>query len=199
MHTLIKLLFAAATTLSGMWVLERSEDRILEMRESVSEVAPPVPSSPGVADTSDTSSVERGVAVQVEVSTTIPAPVVEPVGVAADCESWRAVFAWRGASIAAQQFFVDDGILARETGCGTDMLNESSGDSGICQINPIHNRPGWFGGQEFGPGGWLLALHGMTARQDLHSLGWVDACITLFEVCGRGPWTPPYSCEGNRL
>ena len=196
MHTIIKLIFAMLTTLAGMWVLSDSEERILEMRESVSEVAPPVPSSPWVADTSDTTVAVRGMAVEVVTTTTT---TTVPVGVAADCESWRRVFAHHGASEAAQEFFVDDGILARETGCGTDMLNESTNDSGICQINPIHNRPGWFGGHEFGPGGWLLALHGLVAGENVNDARWVDACITLYNVCGPGPWKPPYSCESNPL
>ena len=138
-----------------------------------------------------------GVQHVVGTTTTPPTTVASPIP--GDCGSWRRVFERRGASPEALEFFFDDGIIMRETHCGLDNLNESTGDSGICQINPIHNRSGWFGGVEFGAGGWLGNLHGLTARQNVDSVAWVDACVTLFEVCERGPWTPPYGCAGNPL
>lgn len=142
------------------------------------------------------------VGVQHQVAATIPPPSTTttlPVGVAGDCESWRAVFTAAGATPELLGFFIDDGILWRETRCGIDTLNEDTNDSGICQINPIHNRAGWFGGREFGDGGWLGELHDLTAGFDTNSPRWVDACITLFEVCGSGPWQPPYGCANRRL
>ena len=137
---------------------------------------------------------------QQQVAATTQPPATIPATVAGDCASWAELFAARGATPDQLAFFIGDGILWRETRCGTDLLNDATGDSGICQINPVHNRPGWFGGREFGPGGWLLALHGRTTRLELDHVGWVDACLTLHRVCGERPWQlGSWGCEGNRL
>lgn len=127
-----------------------------------------------------------------------PLPTLPVVPAAGDCTGWGAVLASYGATPDEVAFFVPR-ILERETGCGRDTLNDSTGDSGICQINPIHNRAGWFGGREFGAGGWLGELHGLTTRVDTDSPAWAAACITLYRVCGPGPWRPPYSCADRRL
>lgn len=135
----------------------------------------------------------RGAQVQVVATTPPPATTTtttRPRPTAGDCESYRPWF-----TPAAAAFFVDGGILERESGCGRDLLNESTGDSGPCQINPVHNNPGWFDGREYGAGGWLYDLHGLTARHQLDNVRWLDACQTLFDVCGRAPWTPPYGCR----
>lgn len=138
-----------------------------------------------------------------QVADTIPAPAstlpATPVPVAGDCDSWRPVLEHYGASSEAVQFFVDGGILHRETRCGLDTLNEDTYDSGICQINPVHQRAGWFGGREFGPGGWLTNLHGLRVGVNTDDPAWAAACITLFNVCGTGPWRPPYSCANRPL
>ena len=63
----------------------------------------------------------------------------------------------------------------------------------------IHNAAGWFGGVEWGDGGWLYALHGLTTWHDTDSPEWVGACLTLYRVCGAGAWSPPYSCANRRL
>lgn len=138
-----------------------------------------------------------------QVADTLPEPttttVPVPVPTAGDCDTWRPVLEHHGASPAAVEFFVDGGILHRETRCGLDTLNEDTNDSGICQINPIHNQAGWFGGREFGDGGWLTALHGLRTGRNTDDPAWAAACVTLFNVCGTGPWRPPYSCANNRL
>ena len=130
---------------------------------------------------------------QHEVVTSAPTTTI-PTWTPGVCESFRPFF-----TEAAGEFFIDHGVLNRETRCDLDLLNEATGDSGPCQINPIHNKPGWFGGREFGDGGWLLELHGLTARYDLDNHEWLAACQTLFDVCDRGPWQPPYSCAGRPL
>jgi hypothetical protein len=137
-----------------------------------------------------------------QVADTLPAPApttTVPAPVPGDCESWRPVFAYYGADQAALEFFIDGGILRRESGCGLDTLNDDTSDSGICQINPIHQRAGYFGGVEFGTGGWLTALHGLATGIDTDNPAWAAACVTLFEVCGTGPWSPPYDCANRRL
>mgnify|MGYP000499883217 CR=1 FL=1 len=125
------------------------------------------PASPGAVVTQ---SAERGAQVQVT-GTVPPPPRTVPVPAPGDCESWAPVFRWFGASDAEVGFFVPR-IIGRESGCGADTLNEATGDSGVCQINPVHNRAGWFGRQEYGAGGWLLALHGLTTRHDTSSPRW---------------------------
>lgn len=143
------------------------------------------------------------VGTQHQVADTVPAPAstlpATPVPVAGDCDSWRPVLEHHGATAEAVAFFIDGGILHRETRCGLDTLNEDTQDSGICQINPIHNQPGWFGGREFGPGGWLGNLHGLDAGVNTDDPAWAAACVTLFNVCGTGPWQPPYDCANRPL
>jgi hypothetical protein len=195
-------LIAMVSAIVG-WTFDRI-DHLETVRleiESAEVVETVIPSSPPPAPTSAASvgvTAERQPVQHVVGSTTTP-PTTVAKPTPGDCGSWRRVFERRGASPEALEFFFDDGIIMRETRCGLDNLNESTGDSGICQINPIHNKPGWFGGVEFGAGGWLGNLHGLTARQNVDSVAWVDACVTLYAVCERGPWTPPYGCAGNPL
>ncbi len=128
------------------------------------------------------------------VGTTVP--VWQPAP--GDCAAWGDVFRSYGATDTEVAFFVPR-ILDRETGCGRDTLNDSTGDTGVCQVNPVHNRSGYFGGRHFGAGGWLVELHGLTTRVDTDSPAWVAACLTLYRVCGSGAWRPPYSCANRRL
>lgn len=125
-----------------------------------------------------------------------PLPIWEPAP--GDCSAWATVFASYGATDDEVAFFVPR-ILDRESGCGRDTLNDSTGDTGVCQISPVHNRAGYFGRVQYGPGGWLLELHGLTTRVDTDSPAWAAACLTLYRVCGAGPWQPPYSCANRRL
>ncbi len=126
----------------------------------------------------------------------IPAPSGPPAIIPGDCESVRRVFNYYDPSGNSAAFFVDGGIAYRETRCGSDTLNESSGDTGVVQLNPVHNRAGYFGGRYFGDGGWLMALHGLRTRQNTLSSEWANAAITLRKVCGNGPWATGgnYSC-----
>lgn len=140
-------------------------------------------------------------AVRVQIPTTPPPPTstttttTVPTPIPGDCSSWSPVILARGGDASEVEFFVDRGILWRESGCGLDNLNESSGDSGVCQINPVHNRAGWFDGVEYGSGGWLYAVHGLRTWENVDAVEWIDACLTLFRVCGSAPWTPPYGCD----
>lgn len=144
---------------------------------------------------------ERGEQTQTRPDPSPPAP--EPVGppsfIPGDCESVRRVFDYYDPSGESSRFFVDRGIARRESGCARDTLNERSGDTGVVQISPVHNRPGYFGGIEFGQGGWLFALHGLRTRQNTMSPEWANAAVTLRQVCGDGPWRPPYSCLSRKL
>ena len=130
---------------------------------------------------------------------TFPKPVA-PIIIPGNCESVRLVFDWFDPSGMSSTFFVDQGIANRESRCGLDTLNDAGGDSGVVQIHPVHNRPGYFGGTYFGNGGWLFALHGLTTRYDTDNIEWANAAITLRQVCGDGPWhVRNYSCSNNLL
>jgi len=155
---------------------------------------------PTVQDISGPATVSS-VAVRVSPPTTeAPEPPEPPSGppaiIPGDCESVRRVFNYFDPSGNSAAFFVDGGIAKRESGCGLDTLNESTGDTGVVQLNPVHNRAGYFGGRSFGDGGWLMALHGLRTRQDTLNSEWANAAITLRKVCGNGPWATGgnYSC-----
>ena len=104
-----------------------------------------------------------------------------------DCDSVADVFRARGATADEVAFFIGRGILWRETRCGQDTHNESTGDSGICQINPVHQRAGYFWGREYPAGGWLGQFDVRT-RHDTDSPKWVDACLFLYRNEGSDPW-----------
>lgn len=133
-----------------------------------------------------------------QVAVGLPPVPPRPSATAGDCASWVPVFESYGATPDEVAFFVPR-IIERESGCGRDTIN-SIGDSGVCQINPVHNKAGWFGRVEYGDGGWLHALHGLTTWHDTDSSDWVGACLTLYRVCGDGPWRGGnYSCLHRRL
>ncbi len=152
---------------------------------------------PTVQDISGPATVSS-VAVRVSPPTTkAPEPPSGPPAIIpGDCESVRRVFNYFDPSGNSAAFFVDGGIANRESGCGLDTLNEATGDTGVVQLNPVHNRAGYFGGRSFGDGGWLMALHGLRTRQDTLNSEWANAAITLRKVCGNGPWATGgnYSC-----
>jgi len=192
-----RFFFAILLTVLGVGVYENSDDfGDAPQRYTGNVVA--VPSSNTAPSFRVTTPAEVAVTAQrgtqVLVTATSPPTTTIPIWTPGVCESFRPFF-----TVEAGEFFIDRGILNRETRCGLDLLNERTGDSGPCQINPIHNRAGWFGGREFGDGGWLLELHGLTTRENLDSIEWLAACQTLFDVCGAGPWKPPYSCKGRPL
>lgn len=128
---------------------------------------------------------------------TVPAELFPPAP--GDCDDWRQVFHHYGATDLELAFFIDSGVIWRESRCALDTLNEATGDSGVCQIGPAHNRAGYFGRRPYGDGGWLHALHGLTVRQDTDSTDWAAACLTLYRSCGEGPWNVGnYSCLHRR-
>jgi hypothetical protein len=105
-----------------------------------------------------------------------------------DCESVGAVFFDRGATEEEVNFFVGRGILKRETGCGLKTVNPNTSDRGICQINGVHRRPGYFWGKRYGDGGWTAQL-GVYHWTDPDSPVWVDACLYLYRREGTSPWS----------
>lgn len=119
-----------------------------------------------------------------------------PAIIPGDCESVRAVFDYYDPTGHSSAFFIDRGIAYRETRCGLDTINERSGDTGVVQLNPVHNTTGYFGGTNFtNEGGWLFELHGLRTRQDSLNSEWANAAISLRQVCGDGPWTVGnYTC-----
>ena len=152
------------------------------------------------AASGDLQPAERGEAKVVNPSPAPPPAPIAPVIVPGDCESVRAVFDWFDPSGASSAFFVDQGVAWRESRCGLDTINERTGDTGVVQINPTHNRAGYFGGTYFGDGGWLFALHGLTTRHDTLNIEWANAAITLRQVCGNGPWhVGNFSCLWRTL
>ncbi len=98
-------------------------------------------------------------------------------------------FAKDGADIATQQWAVY--IASREGGCRFDAVNQNAAtqDDSHCtyQLNVLSGT--------FGPTG-ELGRHGWTAESVKASLeNCSDAASDLWVYCGRGPWTPPYSCR----
>lgn len=98
-------------------------------------------------------------------------------------------FAKDGADIATQQWAVY--IASREGGCRFDAVNQNpvTQDDSHCtfQLNAL---AGMFAPTaELGRRGW-------TAENVKTSLdNCADAASDLWVYCGRGPWTPPYSCR----
>ena len=132
-----------------------------------------------------------------QITPTLPPPTATtlPYPKAFDCGSWLTEFERHGATPAEIGFFFGEGIIWRETRCGGDTYNEHTGDTGICQITPLHGRSGWFYGQ-YWPEGWLVQF-GLTPRHTPGSVRWVDACLWLVRggtmqpgVVNRSPWKP---------
>lgn len=98
-------------------------------------------------------------------------------------------FARDGADVATQQWAVY--IASREGGCRYDAVNVNAAtrDDSHCtfQINAL---AGVFGPTaELGRRGWTVA----NIKASLQACA--DAASDLWVYCGRGPWTPPYSCR----
>lgn len=158
----------------------------------------PTTNAPGGANVVEVPEVSAAPLVARQSTVTDGPPPAPPVPAAGDCDAWADVFRHHGATDIEVAFFVPR-IIERESGCGRDTLNDQTGDTGICQVSPVHNRAGYFGRRYFDTGGWLHAIHGLTTRVDTDSPTWAAACLTLYRVCGSGPWTPPYSCSNRRL
>ncbi|CAB4798387.1 unannotated protein [freshwater metagenome] len=98
-------------------------------------------------------------------------------------------FARDGANEATQQWAVY--IASRETGClpKTVTVNEQTRDDSHCafQLNVLSGT--------FAPTG-ELGRHGWTPAKVRKSMrDCADAASDLWVSCGRGPWSPPYSCR----
>lgn len=98
-------------------------------------------------------------------------------------------FARDGADIATQQWAVY--IASREASCnyGAVNLNLATQDDSHCtfQLNALAGM--------FNPGASLGRL-GWTADKVKESMeNCANAASDLWVYCGRGPWTPPYSCR----
>jgi hypothetical protein len=107
----------------------------------------------------------------------------------ADANTIAHEFAIDGADAATQQWAVY--VASREGGClfETVTVNTESRDNSHCTFQ-LNVRSGMFG-----PTGQLGRL-GWTADSVRESMqACADAASDLWAACGRGPWTPPYSCR----
>jgi peptidoglycan hydrolase-like protein with peptidoglycan-binding domain len=98
-------------------------------------------------------------------------------------------FAKDGADVATQQWAVY--IASREGGCNyaTVNVNPATEDDSHCsfQLNVLSGT--------FAPTG-ELGRRGWTPESVTASMqACADAASDLWVYCGRGPWTPPYSCQ----
>ncbi|MEO7398433.1 MAG: peptidoglycan-binding protein, partial [Ilumatobacteraceae bacterium] len=98
-------------------------------------------------------------------------------------------FAKDGADVSTQQWAVY--VASREGGCRYDVINQNAAtqDDSHCtfQLNVLAGL--------FSPAG-ALGRNGWTAENVRLSLAdCADAASDLWVYCGRGPWTPPYSCR----
>ena len=98
-------------------------------------------------------------------------------------------FALDGADIATQQWAVY--IATREGGCRFNSvnLNLSTQDDSHCtfQLNALSGM--------FAPTQSLGRLGWTTDNVKLSMANCANAASDLWVFCGRGPWTPPYSCR----
>ena len=100
-----------------------------------------------------------------------------------------AEFANDGADAATQQWAVY--IASREGGCRFDAvnINAKTKDDSHCtfQLNALSGMFGPHG--ELGRRGWTTDA----VKTSLQACA--DAASDLWVFCGRGPWTPPYTCQ----
>lgn len=98
-------------------------------------------------------------------------------------------FARDGADVATQQWAVY--VASREGGCRFDAINQNAAtqDDSHCtfQLNVLSGA--FAPTAELGRHGWSAEL----VRTSLDNCS--DAASDLWVYCGRGPWTPPYSCR----
>lgn len=149
-----------------------------------------------VASTPRRSPVQHTVAETIEhASTTLPGwsqPIPDYYGGGTGCTPAEADIVARRMRLVGA---TDDSIewmlkvMSRESGCDPSAHNGNrrTGDDswGLCQLNVL---AGFFNAD------------GILAGIDRHRFAAdftynVDACTLLWTVCGRGPWTPPYSCR----
>ena len=118
-----------------------------------------------------------------------PIPAYRPGGA---CTIERAtvitdVFRAAGASTDTQIWALT--VASRESNCDNTAHNYNTrtrDDSyGWCQLNA---RSGHFGSNG--------VLAGWDRNRLLTDFGYnTEACVAMWAVCGRGPWSPPYSCR----
>ena len=98
-------------------------------------------------------------------------------------------FAKDGADVTTQQWAVY--IASREGGCRFDAvnINPATLDDSHCsfQLNALSGM--------FSPTGSLGRLGWTTDSVKTSMQACADAASDLWVYCGRGPWTPPYSCR----
>jgi peptidoglycan hydrolase-like protein with peptidoglycan-binding domain len=98
-------------------------------------------------------------------------------------------FAKDGADVATQQWAVY--IASREGGCRYDAVNVNMAtlDDSHCsfQLNALAGM--------FDPGSSLGRLGWTVDTVKLSMENCANAASDLWVYCGRGPWTPPYSCR----
>ncbi len=107
----------------------------------------------------------------------------------ADADMIAYQFGKDGADVATQQWAVY--IASREGGCAYNRvnINPATADDSHCtfQLNVLSGT--------FAPGG-ELGRRGWTPDSVTVSMqACADAASDLWVYCGRGPWTPPYSCR----
>ncbi len=119
----------------------------------------------------------------------IPYYADRPACAAADADTIAHEFGVDGADAATQQWAVY--VASREGGCSFEVVtvNTASRDDSHCTFQ-LNARSGMFGPTgELGRLGWTAE----SVRQSMRSCA--DAASDLWAACGRGPWTPPYSCR----
>jgi len=112
-----------------------------------------------------------------------------PTYIKGDCGSLEQLFRFHGMTNEEHAFFFSRGILKRESECGRDTYNEATGDTGVCQINPVHSRSGYFFGKYY-EHGWTIDLFGFTAGHkgiDRDDPNIIPACLWLLR---GGNYTP---------
>jgi peptidoglycan hydrolase-like protein with peptidoglycan-binding domain len=107
----------------------------------------------------------------------------------ADADMIAYQFALDGADVATQQWAVY--IATREGGCrfGAVNLNLATQDDSHCtyQLNALSGM--------FSPTGSLGRLGWTVDNVKASMANCANAASDLWVFCGRGPWTPPYSCR----
>lgn len=119
----------------------------------------------------------------------IPFYTGRPPCTLADADTIAHEFAIKGADVATQQWAVY--IASREGGCSFEAVtvNTASRDNSHCTFQ-LNARTGMFG-----PSGALgrLGWTPESVRQSMRACA--AAASDLWAACGRGPWSPPYSCR----
>lgn len=134
-----------------------------------------------------------------------PAPPAQraPVGLPGDCASWQEVFRHFGATDTEVHFFFVSGspwgvnrsnIIFGESGCGLRFRNPETSDTGICQINGVHNA-------------WTSAIFGLRVGRSVSEAEaskpeYAAACLYLLRNGGQAGsmkgacnWRPPRFCS----